>query len=253
MKPLQHCLSRITNIGFILMMGVSMSTYADNWKEEALLHDGSKIIVSRTQDWGGRHELGQSPPIKEQAISFILPNTKKQITFKNDFGEDIGRANFLLLALHVLNDTPYIVTEPNLCLSYNKWGRPNPPYVVFKHDANKWQRISLEELPAEFKDINLVVSTKTITRKLNGNSIVSAELVRKFNSDLTQPELKTILREPLANGGKECLEEVYNGKGTWLSIDWFSNKPTQGDCLKVCEREGFDPQHCPCNRLFNKE
>ncbi len=220
MRPLQYCLSRITNVGLILMMGVSMSAYSDSWKEEALLHDGSKVIVSRTQDFGGRHELGQSPPIKEQTISFVLPNTRKQITFKNDYGEDIGRANFMLLALHILNGTPYLVTAPNLCLSYNKWGRPNPPYVVFKHDANTWQRISLEELPAEFKDINLVINTKSHAKTIVSQSPVSAELVRKLNGSLTQPELKTILRESLPEERiKEMCEEMIHYKCGWFGTN----------------------------------
>ena len=220
MRPLQYCLSRITNVGLILMMGVSMSAYSDSWKEEALLHDGSKVIVSRTQDFGGRHELGQSPPIKEQTISFVLPNTRKQITFKNNYGEDIGRANFMLLALHILNGTPYLVTAPNLCLSYNKWGRPNPPYVLFKHNASTWQRISLEELPAEFKDINLVINTKSHAKTIVSQSPVSAELVRKLNGSLTQPELKTILREPLPEEWiKEMCEEMIHYKCGWFGTN----------------------------------
>jgi hypothetical protein len=88
-------------ISLALILGVSMNACGfggDSWKEEVLLHDGSKIIVNRSQSYGGRHEIGQSPPIKEQEITFTLPNTKKNITFKSEYGEDIGRANFQLLA-----------------------------------------------------------------------------------------------------------------------------------------------------------
>jgi hypothetical protein len=70
----------------------------DSWKEEVLLHDGSRIIVERSQSYGRRHEVGQSPPIKEQDITFTLPSTSKTIEFKSEYGEDIGRANFKLLA-----------------------------------------------------------------------------------------------------------------------------------------------------------
>ena len=127
-------LKRVTGLGLVLMMGVSMSADAglfgfggDSWKEEVLLHDGSKIIAKRSLSYGGRREIGQGAPIKEQTISFTLPNSDKTITWSSEYSEDVGRANFNLLALHVLKGTPYIVTEPNLCLSYNKWGRPNPP------------------------------------------------------------------------------------------------------------------------------
>ncbi len=36
----------------------------DSWKEEVLLHDGSKIVVERMVKRGGRHEVGQKPPFK---------------------------------------------------------------------------------------------------------------------------------------------------------------------------------------------
>lgn len=129
-----------------------------SWKEEVLLHDGSKIIVKRSQSYGGRHEIGQSAPIKEHTISFTLPGTNKSLSFTSEYGEDVGRANFNLLSLHILNGTPYLVVEPNLCLSYNKWGRPNPPYVFFKYYGKEWRRIQLSELPVEFKTINMIVN-----------------------------------------------------------------------------------------------
>ena len=200
-------LKAFTTTGLILTLGMSMSAEAglfgfggDSWKEEVLLHDGSKIIVERSQGYGGRREIGQSPPIKEQDITFTLPGSNKNLTFKSEYSEDIGRSNFKLIALHILNGTPYIVVVPNLCPSYNKWGRPNPPYVFFKHDGKDWQRIQLSEFPTEFKEINLVVSTKNEERIFNARSAITVEIVRKLNGELEQPEYKTILREALARG-----------------------------------------------------
>jgi hypothetical protein len=215
-------LKRITKFGLILMMGVSMSAEAGlfgfggtSWKEEVQLHDGQKIIVKRSQSYGGRHEIGQSPPVKEQEITFTVPKTNKTLTFKSEYGEDIGRANFKLLALHILNDMPYIVAVPNLCLSYNKWGRPNPPYVIFKHDGKEWKRIMLQELPTEFKEINLVIEAKGEAKKLEAQTIVTAELVKKLNSELEQPEYRTILREAYPGAAGSCAEMVYY-KGAWV-------------------------------------
>lgn len=191
----------------VLTLGVTMNADAGlfgfgdpSWKEEVLLHDGSKMVVERSQSYGGRHEIGQSSPIKEQTITFTLPNTSTTIEFKSEYGEDIGRANFELLALHILNGTPYIVTAPNLCPSYIKWGRPNPPYVFFQYESKAWKRITLEELPTEFKDINLVVNSKGKEKILTTQSIVTAELVKKLNGELEQPEYKTILREMVKQG-----------------------------------------------------
>ena len=224
----RHRLLRLfKTISLVLTLGVSMNADAglfgfggDSWKEEVLLHDGSKIIVERSQSYGGRHEIGQTPPIKDQDITFTLPGTSKTITWKSEYGEDIGRSNFILLALHILNGTPYIVAEPNLCLSYNKWGRPNPPYVFFKYDSKVWQRIPHEEFPAEFKAHNLVIETKGEQKILTAQSIVTAELVKKLNGELEQPEYKTILREPVklgSLGSSVNCEEMVRVKDGWIS------------------------------------
>ena len=182
---------------------VACSGGFDGWNEEVLLHDGSKVIVSRTQHYGGRHEVGQSSPIREQELSFVVPGSTKRIIFKSEYSEDIRRANFTPLALHILNGVPYVITTPNLCLAFNKWGRPNPPYVLFKHTGQEWQRISLQDLPAQFNDINLVINTKTKDKEFADQSPVSAELIKKLNGILKQPEFKVILRSPLI-GNTEC-------------------------------------------------
>lgn len=227
MKINRPWLKQMMKFGLVLMAWISMSAEAGlfgfggtSWKEEVLLHDGQKIIVKRSQSYGGRHEVGQSSPVKEHTITFSLPNSDKTLSFTSEYGEDVGRANFNLLALHILNGTPYLVVEPNLCLSYNKWGRPNPPYVFFKHDGKAWQRIQLSEFPAAFRTINLIVNNgreEDIERLASKSGHVSAEDVREINSSLTQPEYKTILREalPQARINEMCMEMV-RYKGSWV-------------------------------------
>lgn len=192
----------------LMILGGGMSACAmgdkTSWKEEVLLHDGQKIIVERSQTYGGRHEIGQKPPIKEQKLTFTLPGSNRAIIWKSEYSEDIGRANLNLLALHVLNGTPYIVAEPNLCLAYNKWGRPNPPYVFFRFDGRVWQRIPLSEFPVEFKNINVVIDTKGDAEEITKLGMVSAATVMELNSSLLRypnehVEYKTIMREPLAS------------------------------------------------------
>jgi hypothetical protein len=192
----------------LMILGSGMSACADgtSWKEEVLLHDGSRIVVERSQTYGGRHEIGQKPPVKEQEITFTLPGSNRSITWKTEYSEDIGRANLNLLALHVLNGTSYIVAEPNLCLAYSKWGRPNPPYVFFKYDGKAWQRIPLAVFPAQFKGINVVVNTLGEAGTLAKAKVISADTVRELNSQLwrypnEQLQYKTILREPVRSEG----------------------------------------------------
>lgn len=212
-------LQRITRLGLILMVGVSMSACSESWKEEVLLHDGSKIIVERTVDRGGRHEIGQQPPIKEERLSFTLPATNEYIMWKNEFSKDVGFADFMPLLLDIHQGMAYVVTTPAGCLSYNKWGRPNPPYVLFKYDGKAWQRITLQELPAEIKTPNLVVGSPDNNVEKLGTSFVKWEQIQKINSSLRQPEYKTILREPVkkgTDGSSVNCEDLVLYKGQWL-------------------------------------
>lgn len=193
----------------------------DSWKEEVLLHDGSKLVIMRSQTYGGSHEIGQPPPIKEHTVTFTLPHANKPITWTSEYGKELGRTNFHLLAVHVLDGTPYIVAEPNLCLSYNKWGRPNPPYIFFKYDGTAWQRIPLEAFPTEFTTINVALST--IGRKgadLVRQGVVSSEKIKEVNRHTVNPDHKTILREPVklgTEGSAVNCEEMIHYKCGWIS------------------------------------
>ena len=235
------------------MLGISMNACAvflgfggDSWKEEVLLHDGGKLIVKRSQSYGGRHEIGQPLPIKEHTISFSLPNSNKIITWTSEYGEDTGRTNFNLLALHVLNGVPYVIVEPNLCYSYGKWGRPNPPYVLFKHDGKNWHRLPLSKLPLEFKTINISIVTPWTIRdtqvKFDKGDILFAESIKKSNEESQYPENRAILRElvttssfglttcPLpSNAAAKIIAPEIDGNllhyNWWpLAIDWLKNK-----------------------------
>ena len=148
---------------------------ADRWKEELLLHDGRKMIVERSQTYGCRSEPGQPAPIKEHKVRFTPPGSNRPVTWTSEYAADLGRTNFNLLAVHVLGVTPYIVASPNLCLAYNKWGRPNPPYVAFKYEDTEWRRIALQALPLEFKTVNVVLSIqKTQAQEMGAGGLTTA-------------------------------------------------------------------------------
>lgn len=253
----------LTAATVILAMGASMNAMAGlfglggtSWKEEVLLHDGTKIVVERSHAYGGSREVGQPPSIKEQDITFTLPGSDRTITWKDEYGKEVGGSNFILLALHILNDIPYIVAKPNLCRSYNKWGRPNPPYVVFKHDSKAWQRIPFAELPSEFKDTNLsLMYTKADEKYISSQSPVSAEHVRQANARIPNPESTSILREPVKPGTSaslvNCEEMIPTERGGGVSIDFFTGHPTYEACLRACSVMKVSLKNCPCNRIFN--
>jgi hypothetical protein len=242
----------------LMMLGGSLSACATggsgtHWQEEVQLHDGTMLIVERSFSRGGLHEPGQGSPIKEQDIAFTMPGSGKTVTWKSEYSQDVGRSNFNLLALDILDGTPYIVAEPNLCLSYNKWGRPNPPYVFFRYDGKDWRRIPLAELPAEFRQPNVAITVDdaNLFREIDKHAVVSVAAVKTLNSRLTQPEYKTILREAMKGYGNSCPAMVSYGKnGGWIGLDWFTQQPTLEACMNVCDREKVGAETCPCNSIF---
>ncbi len=222
-----------------------------SWKEEVLLHDGSSIVVKRSQTHGGFGEIGQSP-IKYQKISFTVPGSGKRVIWEDEYTDDIGHTNFDAVALHISDKTPYLILNPDKCLSYNKWGRPNPPYILLKYESDTWQQIEMSDLPQEFENINLTITTSGDEKKLVNRWVVPAEMVKELNRLLQQDYLQTIIREPLKPGslGVSCNELIHTENNHWLSLDWFSGQSTYQDCLKVCIREEVLPQKCPCLRFF---
>lgn len=240
---------------FLMLLGVTMEACSSSttWKEEVLLHDGSKIIVTRTQVREGRHEIGQGPPIKEQEIVFTVPGSSAPITWEDGFSADLGHANFNVLALHLSGATPYIVVSPAGCLAYNKWGRPNPPYVIFRYDGNVWPRIALSELPEEFTKINMVIDTINSEEALVGHAVVTADLVMEINGSLQQEELKSIVRLEIKSAGQGCPKMVYDGNGGWLGIDWFTSQSSYEACVKFCASKNINPINCPCDAIFKEK
>ncbi len=221
----------------------------DSWKEEVLLHDGQKIIVERSVERGGRREIGQQGSYINQTLSFQMPGSGKKVQWLDELSTDLGNSSFLPMALDIVKGAPYLVVNPMGCLSYNKWGRPNPPYVVFKHDGATWQRVGLELLPLEIRTPNLVFSDPDNVVKRLGTSKVSAQQIKDIVGEYKQPEFKAILRERI-NYDPECIPMASNGKGRWRSTAWFETKLNLDSCLAACRQDDYDEKHCPCNSIF---
>ena len=211
----------------LVLAAVSLSACAGlpftggfSWKEEVLLHDGRTLIVARwiIRGPGGRHEIGQPPSITEGGLRFVLPGTGERVQWKSVLDKDIGFIDLKPLLLDVISGTAYLVTEPLGCLSYNKWGRPNPPYVIFKYQDQTWKQIPIQELPPQAKAPNLIISSTDVEIKKLGTRHVTAQMIQKANSEWNQkqdPIYRTILREPTTGGDTGCMELIFY-KGAWV-------------------------------------
>ena len=186
-----------------------------SWKEEVLLHDGRKLIVERSQTFGGYAE----PASRERSVAkeewvFRIPGSDRKVTWKSDFSRPPEGDSLMLLQLNFLNGVPYIATSPAGCLSYNYWKRPNPPYVFFKYDGKAWQQISLSAFPVVFRESNVGVGRPDSNHR---KGLLSIDTIREENRQL-EPYLREIVREPLKPGSGEVgCPELVRIEGGWGS------------------------------------
>jgi hypothetical protein len=227
----------------------------DTWQEEVLLHDGRKMVVERYTLRGGRHEVGQKGDYIAQTMRFTPPGSSKAIEWQDQRSADLGNSSFLPMAVEVVRGTPYIVANTMGCLAYNKWGRPNPPYVVFKHEANTWQRIALTDLPPEVKTPNLVQSMPDLIAAQEPGRFVTAARIAQIVADYRDPKYRTILREAMTEEqiNSSCQETFSNGKGRALSANWFKLSKSIAECRRTCQVYEYDSNSCPCSKFFKEE
>jgi hypothetical protein len=193
--------------------------------------------------------VGQEGTYQEQSLSFTMPKSNRTVRWEDHRSEELGSSDFLPMLLDVYGDVAYLVVSPLGCLSYNKWGRPNPPYIVFKNEGKAWQQISLAELPVESKSSNLIVSAPDVEVKRWGKRFVTAEMIRAVVSGYSDPKFRTVLREsvkPVKGAGlTSCIEMYRDGKGGWLGADWFRHR-TREDCSKFCTDQKITTEFCRC-------
>nr|WP_320012000.1 hypothetical protein [uncultured Desulfobulbus sp.] len=239
------------SIGFVVaLFFYEVSRGKIRWKEEVLLHDGNTLIVERLVDLGGRHEIGQSPAYKYQSLKFFMPGTKEKVLWEDEFSKDLGMINFLPLLLDVFKETPFLIVTPMGCLSYNKWVRPNPPYIIFRYENKKWVQIPLHDLPSGIEKPNLIHSRPDFFAERNKSRFFSAEAVKGIVSGYHKQEHKKILRKAIPNYGEYCGEMIRDGKNGWIGIGWFRKQTSYEDCQKMCERNTMEKEYCPCDELF---
>jgi hypothetical protein len=185
-----------------------------SWKEEVLLHDGRKLIVERSQSYGGYPTLeSRERAVLDEEWAFRVPGSGEALVWKSNHRRPPEGDNLMLLQLNFLEGVPYVATTIAGCLAYNHWKRPNPPYVFFKHDGKAWRQIPLSEFPAAFKDVNVAVGRPNSNHR---EGLLSIDTIRNENR-LLRPYLREIVREPMGPGsdGVNCPELVFY-KGAWV-------------------------------------
>jgi hypothetical protein len=213
-------LKQLAKLGLLLMMGASMSACSStaSWKEEVQLLDGRKINIKVVDNLGGYPTIeSRERATIDEAVVFTLPDAKREIVWNMGFRDDVSEPNSLnLIRFDVVKGVPYIATYPAGCIAYNKWGRPNPPQVLFKYENDQWKRISLAEFPAELinTQANVIVGRPAASLL---KSFYTVEGVNEENSGIDTPGYRTILREalPQVQINNMCEERILY-KGYWI-------------------------------------
>jgi hypothetical protein len=220
------------------------------WQEEVLLHDGRIVIAERKYNLGGYPTLDSwQRSVITETTTFSLPDNKERIIWRSDFRDTVPEPNSLnLLLFDVVNGVPYLATYPAGCIAYNKWQRPNPFYVLFKHEQGGWKRISMEEFPAELAKTNVIVGGPE--PKLL-KPYYTIEGVNAGNYYL-EPKYKAITRTIVESPEDRCGAMVRTDDGGWLGIGWFSDQPTYEACLNFCEKKNVSTKNCPCKTFFKE-
>lgn len=185
-----------------------------SWKEEVLLHDGKKLIVERSQNYGGYPTLESRVRelLNEKWVFHAPGDDTQKIVWQSDFRRPPEGDSLMLLQINFLNGVPYVATSPAGCLSYNYWKRPNPPYVFFKYDDRAWKQISPAEFPTVFSESNVAVGRPDPGHR---EGLLSVATIKAENR-LLEPYLKQIMREPLTGGAMDCPVMV-RIRGGWAS------------------------------------
>lgn len=186
-----------------------------HWKEEVKLHDGQVIVVDRFYNLGGYPAIeshNRSP--RDETLTFTLPGSGTAITWKTEFNDSPELNSLGPLLLDVVDGIPYLATSPAGCIAYNKWGRPNPPYVLFKYVNETWLRIPLEAFPSLLVQSNLMSRPDASILK----PYYTLEQVKgQMQGRNIAPEARSILRQGLSKARLEqmCEERVLY-KGYWI-------------------------------------
>lgn len=216
-------------VGFFILLTLCAATTACavgnggrvvSWKEQALLQNGAVLEIDRSIRLGG-YDVMYPSNYTEQRISFSMPGVGRKIIWTDPFDKDMGGSSLQPIAVGVGNDDAYVVSSPINCLAYTKWGRPNPPYIVFEFSKNKWEEISIEKLPRNIRQANIVISAPAMVKERLDIEEFTVKKIRELNSRVPLLHLKEIARSQVGPESQitNCPIYTRTKHGGWRAVN----------------------------------
>jgi len=135
------------------LSGCGRDDRALKWTEEVLLPDGRKVVLTRYQEFKGAHELGDTPTESDYWLEFEHPETGEIVRWESD--RDLNT-----LVLMIDRSTPLLLVKPWFGSSMWRLKCPNPPYLLFRYEAGKWQQVDVAQIPVRRLRVNVTYSPK---------------------------------------------------------------------------------------------
>ena len=179
------------------------------WQEEVALPDGKTIIVERSHVLGSTlnrelSSMNAPPGAKSYAISIPLPNGGLAKWEAED-------KDMIPLALSVAGDVIHVLASPSDCAAYSRFGRPVPPFLVFRYDSGRWVRATIDEFPSVIAEANLMISTSTQRAADEiSKGLVTARAITRLNEGVGR---RRIYRQGVIQDiWVGCLHEIETGR-----------------------------------------
>lgn len=164
---------------FLLFGLMSVSACSDimTWQEEVKFNDGRTILVNQKRRCEGGYTGGNIASCIERETWL----TVKLLDFGN--WEIVWHENLSPMVLNIHNGKLYVVGTPPTGREFSQYGKPQPPYIGFRLESGRWQRIPFSEIPEEVYDTNLILDGFLVKATL-----LKLTEKRKINSDPSYPK-----------------------------------------------------------------
>jgi hypothetical protein len=173
-----------------------------NWTEDVKLPDGRVIAVTRHQEFKGPSH-GCPPTESDQWLEFKNPNTGERIRWSSD-------RSLRVIALLMNGRTPMLLMEPGWGGDAQRYGCPDPIYLLYRYD-NVWHQAKLSDIPVATLRVNRTVGP--------GDSRTDIE-----KSEMHLPVQKT-------------QQSTFNNRPFVIRFDWVKEQTFGGE---RCQRGIYD-------------